>query len=153
MVWAIDYEHLHNYLLPRDCPRVTFYASEQSDPRDVERLMGGTSAKHVVAIETPWLPKIQKECLYQYEFDSAGFTLVDEVAGYWISRRPAIPVAENKIDNILAALLEHDVELRIMPYLWKLREVVINSTLQYSIIRMNKAQPPPEGYESYHILP
>jgi len=26
VVWAIDEEHLHNYLLPRDCPRVTFYA-------------------------------------------------------------------------------------------------------------------------------
>ena len=26
VVWAVDEEHLHNYLLPRDCPRVTFYA-------------------------------------------------------------------------------------------------------------------------------
>ena len=153
MVWAIDYEHLHNYLLPRDCPRVTFYASEQSDPRDVEKLMGGSSAKHVVAVETRWLAEIQKECLYQYEFDSEGFTLVDEVAGYWISREPVIPVAETKIDNILAALLEHDVELRIMPYLWKLREAVIKSTLQFSIIRMHKAQPPSEGYGAYHALP
>jgi hypothetical protein len=153
MVWAIDYEHLHNYLLPRDCPRVTFYVSEQSDPRDVERLMGGTSAKHVVAIETRWLPEIQKEYLYQYEFDSEGFTLVDEVAGYWISRKPVIPVAETKIDDIPAALLKHDVELRIMPYLWKLREAVIKSSLQFSIIRMNKAQPPPEGDDAYHPLP
>jgi len=35
----------------------------------------------------------------------------------------------------------------------KRREAVINSTLGYSIIRMNKAQPPPEGYEAYHPLP
>lgn len=76
-----------------------------------------------------------------------------QVAGYWISRKPIIPLAETEIDNILAALLKHDVELRIMPYLWKLREAVINSTLQFSIIRMNKAQPPPEGYEAYHPLP
>jgi hypothetical protein len=115
--------------------------------------MGGTSAKHVVAIEAGWLPEIQKQCLYQYEFDPKDFTLVDEVAGYWISRKPAIPIAEIKMDNILAALLEHDVELRVMPSLWKLREVVINSTLGYSIIRMNKAQPPPEGYAAYHPLP
>ncbi len=153
MVWAIDYEHLHNYLLPRDCPRVTFFASKDSDSKDVERLMAGTSAKHIVAIEARWLKKIQKECLYQYEFDSEDFTLVDEVAGYWISRQPVIPVAETKIDNILAALLKHDVELRIMSSLWKLREAVINSTLQFSIIRMHKAQPPPEGYDAYHPLP
>jgi len=153
MVWAIDYDHLHNYLFPRDCPRVTFFASESSDPKDVDRLMGGGSAKHVVAVETGWLPEIQKQCLYQYEFDSKGFTLVDEVAGYYISRKPVIPIAEIKIDNILAALLEHDVELRILPSLWKLREAVIKSTLQFSIIRMHKAQPPPEGFEAYHPLP
>ncbi|MCJ7508401.1 MAG: hypothetical protein MUO85_06680 [candidate division Zixibacteria bacterium] len=153
MVWAIDFEHLHNYLFPRNCPRVTFFAAPNSDPEDVKRLMAGTSAKHVVAIEAGWLTKIQKQCLYQYEFDPKGFILVDEVAGYWISRKPAIPIAETKIDNILAALLEHDVELRIMPSLWKLREAAINSTLGYSIIRMNKAHPPPEGYAAYHPLP
>lgn len=153
MVWGIDWDHLHNYLLPRDCPRVTFFASPSSDPNDVDKLMGGSSAKHVVAVEARWLPEIQKQCLYQYEFDSEGFTCIDEVAGYWISRKSVVPIAETKIDNILTALLEHDVELRIMPFLWKLREVVINSTLGYSIIRMHKAQPPPEGYEAYHPLP
>ena len=153
MVWAVDYEHLHNYLLPRDCPRVTFFASPSSDPKDVEKLMCGTSAKHIVAVETRWLAEVQKQCLYQYEFDSKGFTLVDEVAGYYVSRKPIIPIAETKIDNILATLTEHDIELRIMPSLWKLREAVINSTLGYSVIRMNKAQPPPEGYEAYHPLP
>jgi hypothetical protein len=66
----------------------------------------------------------------------------DEVVGYWISRKQVIPIAETKIDNILAASLKHDVELRIMPSLWKLREAVMNSTLAYSIIRMHKAQPP-----------
>jgi hypothetical protein len=78
--------------------------------------------------------------------------LVDKIAGYYISRKSVVPVSETKIDNIMVALLEHDVELRIMPSLWKLREAVINSTLQYSIIRMNNAQPPPEGSEVYHPL-
>ena len=153
MVWAIDFEHLHNYLLPRDCPRVTFFAGLDSDAEDLKRLMGGTSAKSVVAIETTWLVEVQKQCLYRYEFNPKTFTLVDEVAGYWISREPVTPVAETKIDDILAALLEHDIELRIMPSLWKLREEIINSTLEYSIIRMNKARVPPEGLASYHPLP
>ena len=64
-----------------------------------------------------------------------------------------IPIAETKIEDVLSALLKHDVELRIMPFLWKLREAVIHSTLGFSIIRMHKAQPPPEGYEAYHPLP
>jgi hypothetical protein len=153
MVWAIDYEHLHNYLLPRNCPRVTFFAAENSDPKDIERLMPGTSAKHVMAVETCWLAEIQRQCLYKYEFFSEGFTCVDEIAGYWISRKPVVPVGEIKIDDVLVALLEHDVELRVMPSLWKLREAIINSTLGYSIIRMNKARIPPEGLEKYHPLP
>jgi hypothetical protein len=153
MVWAIDWDHLHNYLLPRNCPRVTFFPNEDSDPEDVEKLMCGTTAKHVVAIEAIWLPEVQKQCLYQYDFDSKDFTCVDQIAGYWISRKPVIPVAENKIDDILSELLKHEVELRVMPSLWKLREAVIHSTLGYSIIRMNKAQPPKEGYEAYHPLP
>jgi hypothetical protein len=153
MVWAIDFEHLPNYLLPRDCPRVTFFVRPESDPKDVKRLMGVTSASSVVAIEAVWLPEVQKQCLYRYEFNPQCFALVDEVAGYWISRRPVIPIAEIKIDNILAALLEHDIELRIMPSLWRLREEVINSTLGYSIIRMNRAQLPPEGLAEYHPLP
>ena len=153
MVWAIDYEHIHNYLLPRDCPRVTFSAGPDSDAEDVRRLMGGTSAKSVVAIEATWLSEIQKQCLFRYEFNPIGFTLVDEVAGYWISRQPVIPFAMIRIDNILVALLEHDIELRIMPSLWKLREEIIRSTLGYSIIRMNNAQLPPEGLGAYHPLP
>jgi hypothetical protein len=30
LVWAIDEDHLRNYLLPRECPRVTFYAGAQT---------------------------------------------------------------------------------------------------------------------------
>lgn len=153
MLWAVDYEHLHNYLLPRDCPRVTFFALEGSDPKDIERLMAGTSFKHVVVIESAWLLRVQEHSLYQYEFDPQGFDSVDKISGYWISRKPVVPIAETRIDDILGALSKHDVELRIMPSLWKLREEVINSTLGYSIIRMNHAQPPTEGYDAYHPLP
>ena len=66
MVWAIDRAHLHNYLLPRDCPRVTFYATPTSDPADVDRLLAGVSARHVVAIEADWLPAVRAARLYQY---------------------------------------------------------------------------------------
>ena len=91
-VWAVDEDHLHNYLLPRDCPRVTFYATEQSAPADVERLIGPGGARYVVAIESHWLPEIQRQCLYKYEFDPTDFTVFDEGAGYYISRRAAVPL-------------------------------------------------------------
>ena len=142
VVWAVDEEHLHNYLLPRDCPRVTFCATQHSDPVDVQRLIGPGGARYVVAIESRWLPEIQRQYLYKYELDPQDFTVLDEGAGYYISRRAAVPISETKIADILGALVEHDVELHIMASLWELREAVIHSTLQYSIIRMRNARPP-----------
>jgi len=153
VVWAVDEEHLRNYLLPRDCPRVTFYTTEQSDPADIASLIGPGGSGCVIAIESHWLPRIQSECLYQYEFDPQDFTVLDEGAGYYVSRRAVTSLSEIKIDDILGALLEQDVELRIMASLWELREAVIHSTLQFSIIRMKNARPPREGIEAFHPLP
>jgi hypothetical protein len=52
LVWVIENRLLHNFLVPRDCPRVTYYVGAHTTPEDAEELMRGTSAKHVVAIET-----------------------------------------------------------------------------------------------------
>jgi Family of unknown function (DUF6886) len=40
VIWAVDDERLRNYLLPRDCPRVTYYAGSQTTAADRERLLG-----------------------------------------------------------------------------------------------------------------
>jgi hypothetical protein len=39
VVFAISDELLHNYLLPRDCPRVTWYPSDTTTETDKERFM------------------------------------------------------------------------------------------------------------------
>jgi Family of unknown function (DUF6886) len=56
VIWAVDDERLRNYLLPRDCPRVTYYAGSQTTAADRERLLGSASA--VVAIEEGWLDRL-----------------------------------------------------------------------------------------------
>lgn len=152
VVWAIDAEHLPNYLLPRDCPRVTFYAREDSDPADVRRLLCGTCAQRVIAIESVWLPKLRTEQLYCYEFDASGFSSADEIAGYYTCGIPVVPVSETAIEDTLDELVRCPIELRVMPSLWNLREAVIHSTLGFSMIRMRNAQPPAEGYEAFHPL-
>jgi len=53
VVWAIDEEHLPNYLLPRDCPRVTFGVSAQTTVEDRGVYFGGSIGHRVVAIESP----------------------------------------------------------------------------------------------------
>src|SRR5215212_3890399 len=101
VVWAVGERLRHNYLLPRNCPRVTFYPTPGSTPADLARLMAGTSAGHVVAIETGWMPALRQGRLYQYELPSATFVAVDEGAGYYISREPIIPLGIVTIDDLL----------------------------------------------------
>jgi hypothetical protein len=48
MVWGIDSRLQHNYLFPRECPRVTFYAGPASMSEDIERFMGTTTARYAV---------------------------------------------------------------------------------------------------------
>jgi hypothetical protein len=153
LVWAITEDKLSHYLLPRDCPRVTFFPKDNSDPVDIKRLMGYTDAKVIIAIEKKWIPIIQGTIIYKYEFRTWDFVLDDKNAGYYITEKPQKPIAITIIDNILKELLKYDVELRIMPSLWKIREEVIKSTLNFSIIRMQNATPPEDGFENYFPLP
>ncbi len=139
VVWAVGARLRHNYLLPRDCPRVTFYAGPQSVPADVERLLGQTSARHVVAIEAGWMPALRQGRLYQYELPPDTFVSVDEGAGYFISRVPVAPLGVATIDDLLSELLACDIELRVMPSLWPLCDAVVASSLHFSCIRMRNA--------------
>lgn len=139
MVWAISEEMLHNYLLPRDCPRVTFYALPNSAPEDVERFLGLSAAKYVVAIESKWLPEVRRTCLYLYEMPPATFTHSTDGSGYCISREAVIPLSVRKVDDLLGELTRRNVELRIVPSLRKLADAVIQSSLAFSNIRMRNA--------------
>jgi len=88
-----------------------------------------------------------------YEFPAEGFLPVDEGADYYISREAVVARSVQPIDNLLDELLQRNVELRIMPSLWKLRDAAIASTLQFSIIRMRNALPPEDGFDAHHPLP
>lgn len=146
MVWAIDEEHLHNYLVPRNCPRVCIAPAEDAEPGAWDRLACGSTARAIVAIESGWYPAVRNTTLYQYVLPEATFTTIDRAAGYAISYEPVTPEQVIRLDDPLGMLLERGVELRIMPSLWPLRDRVIDSGLQFSIIRMRNAQPPPAGY-------
>jgi hypothetical protein len=141
VVWAVGRRLRHNYLLPRDCPRVTFYPRSDSDPADLARLMAGTDAGYVVAIETGWLPALRQGWLHQYELPTDTFVPVDAGAGYYVSRDPVVPLSMVTIDDLLGELLACDIELRVMPSLWKLCDAVVASSLQFSCIRMRNARP------------
>lgn len=141
VVWAIGERLLHNYLLPRDCPRVTFYAAADSDPADVARLLGATAARHVVAIESAWLDAVRTTILWLYELPSDTFELLDPIAAYYVSGEAVRPRTVRRVDDLLSELARRDVELRVTPSLWPLRDAVLASSLAFSFIRMSNARP------------
>jgi hypothetical protein len=141
VVWAIDEEHLPNYLLPRDCPRITFAAGLRTSERDREAFLSSTTARRVIAIESAWKERAARQALWVYEMPPSQFESVDVCAGYFVARQAVRPKSRELIPSALDALLRRDIELRVLDTLWPLRDAVLESTLEYSIIRMRNAQP------------
>jgi hypothetical protein len=139
VVWAIDADRLRNYLVPRECPRATYYAGRRTTSADVERFLGHSVA--VIAIERAWFDRVRSCRLYCYHLPRQTFECLDECAGYFVSRVPVVPVSVEVFDDVVTELRQRGVELRIVPNLWPLRDAVVASTLQFSMIRMRNALP------------
>jgi hypothetical protein len=140
LVWAIGEARLHNYLLPRDCPRVTYYATATTTAADRAAFFSASPAESVVAIETRWLEALRTTPLHIYEFASAPFVLEDTIAGYYVCPHTVTPISHQVVANPLQALLQRPIELRLVSSLFALRDRVIESSLGFSIIRMRNAQ-------------
>jgi hypothetical protein len=147
-VWAIDDAHLHTYLLPRDCPRIAIMPKADTTDEDRLRFMGSTTAPAVLAIESAWLAQAMQQRIFVYALMAATFTLEDMIAGHYISREAVMPIDMRVIDQPLLEMVKRNVELRVMPSLWELREAIVGSTLHFSITRMRNASPPPAGFVS-----
>ncbi len=141
VVRAVDADRLRNYLLPRECPRVTYYAGPETTATDVERFLGSSPA--VIAVESAWLERVRSCRVYGYHLPPETFECMDECAGYFVSRRPVVPTRVEVVEDLVAALLGRGVELRFVPNLWPLRDAVVSSTLWFSLIRMRNALPRP----------
>jgi hypothetical protein len=130
-VWAIDAERLRNYLVPRECPRVTYYADAETTATDVERFLESSPA--VVAVENGWLEQLRPCRLYCYHLSRETFECLDECAGYFVSRVAVVPERIEVFDDPLAELLRRGVEVRFVPNLWPLRHRRIHvAVLPYS---------------------
>jgi hypothetical protein len=138
-VWAVAESHLPNYLLPRDCPRICFRAGPQTTSDDRDRFLRG--AGHVVAFEAAWLERVRAARLALYAMPEATFTEALPEAGYWISRQAVAPASVTMIEDATAALVAAGAEVRVLQDFWPLRDAVVASSLQFSIIRTRNARP------------
>ena len=139
VVWAIAEERIQNYLLPRDCPRVTFYATDESSQSDINNFLGPNDS--VVAVERGWVDRIKTATIYRYHVPETSFKCTDKCAGYFQSEEAVIPTKVDIIDDVLLELSKRSVEVRILDDLWLLHDAVASSTLAFSMIRMRNATP------------
>lgn len=140
LVWAIDEWHAPMYYLPRECPRACFWAGEQTTDEDRERWFGGIDARMVMMIESGWLARIRSTTIYRYTLPSETFALQDANAGHWVSTEQVTPIAIEPLDDLLTAIADAHVELRITPRLLDLWPRVIESSLSFSGTRLRNAQ-------------
>ncbi|MDT3427402.1 hypothetical protein J2Z22_002965 [Paenibacillus forsythiae] len=141
VVWTIDREHAPHYYFPRDCPRVIYAKPEKASGEDFGSFFEHTSADKVIAVEKAWLERIRETRLYKYTFSEEPFTLFNQTAGYYISRQEVRPVKVEPMGDLLDKLLQERVELRFTPSLHPLRNRIIQSALDFSIIRFGNAAP------------
>ena len=137
LVWAIDGWHAPMYYVPRECPRACFWRGPETTSADRERWFGATEAKMVIAVESAWLKTLRTTTLYRYLMPETTFTMVDDdSAGHWVSRDAVTPLRVEPMRDLLAALAEAGVELRIMPSLVELWRGIVQSTLSFSGTRL-----------------
>ncbi|MBO9604445.1 MAG: hypothetical protein J7639_00765 [Paenibacillaceae bacterium] len=143
VVFAIDEAHAAHYLFPRDCPRVIYWKADWTTPEDEAELFAHTATDKIIAVESGWLERIRRTKLYRYAFPPDTFRLWPEAitAGYHISEREVIPQRVELMDDLIGRLVAAGIELRITPNLHPLRNRVIASTADFSVIRFRNALP------------
>ena len=139
-VWAIDAAHAALYWFPRDCPRVTVWADDP-DQRATLATLFATTAWRLHAAETVWQERIRTVELYEYSLPRATFRPWAEAHGQWISSATVTPLAVRPVGDLVARHAAAGIDLRLVPDLWPLRDLVLAAGLPFSIVRMRNARP------------
>lgn len=139
VVWAIDEEHLTNYLTPRNCPRIVLRIGNNTTIEDI-RAFDLQPGIPVIYLEKHWQIIMQNHPLYLYEFEEVNFECVDKTAGYYVSyeEQPAKwTMIVNDLEDFLRA---RGVTVRYIERLNAIYEQIIQSSLDFSCIRMRYAK-------------
>ncbi len=137
-VWAIDDRHSWLYWFPRDCPRACFWAVQRTTDEDVERWLDGDRDRRVAAIETGWLERLRAVRLYAYRMPPEPFDVVEDDR-FYIASAPVQAIECVEVGDLLARHAEGGNELRITPSLYPLWDKIVETSLDFSGIRLRNA--------------
>jgi len=137
-VWAIDEPHSWLYWFPRDCPRACFWAVDSTADEDVERWLDGDRHRRVAVIETGWLQRVRAVSLYAYRMPPEPFEIVQDDR-FYIAATPVDAIERVEVGDLLARHAAAGIELRIAPSLYPLWDKVVETTLEFSGIRLRNA--------------
>ena len=137
-VWAIDAVHSWLYWFPRDCPRACFWAVERTTDDDVERWLDGDRDRRVAVIETDWLARLRAVRLYAYSLPPDAFDVVEDDR-FYIASTPVEVIERVEVGDLLARHAEAGNELRVSPSLYPLWDKVVETSLDFSGMRLSNA--------------
>jgi hypothetical protein len=139
LVWAVESRYQWLYWFPRDCPRSCWCANGETTDEDVERWLGGDRERRVAVIETGWLERMRSARVYAYRLPPETFEPWDK---FFVSRETVVPLELVELGDLLTRHADAGNELRIAPALYPLWDDVIETTLDYSGIRLRNAVRP-----------
>lgn len=138
MVWAVDGDRAWTYLFPRDCPRILLWATPETSTEDLARWFGGDERARIACIEWGWREQMHSTPLFRYEFDPARFRPLVDDPWMLVSRGIERPIDVHPVGDLVEALRDEGVELRLMPTLAPLFGAW-ESTIHFSGIRLRNA--------------
>ena len=118
-----------------------FWSGPRTTAADRERLFGPSAAATVIAVEFAWLERIRGARIYVYHMPPATFVPHDASAGYFVSDVAVVPSKVEPLGDPLHRLAAAGVKLRLMRSLRPLKEALIHSTVNFSMIRIRNAAP------------
>jgi hypothetical protein len=137
-VWAVDDAHAWLYWFPRDCPRACFWAIDSTTDDDVERWLDGDRTRRVAVFEGAWLERVRTVKLYGYRMPPEPFQFVQDDR-FYVASSTVDAFERVEVGDLLARHAAAGVELRIAPTLYPLWDAVIETSLDFSGIRLRNA--------------
>jgi hypothetical protein len=140
-VWAVDAFHAPSYWFPRQCPRAMAWRLPTTADECARKLLGPENQR-THAIEYRWLEAFRTAEIYAYRFDAGPFRPIAADKHAYVCDHTVKPLgAAEPVGDLLALHEAADIELRILNNLWPFWNIVTQSTLGFSGIRLSNAQP------------